>query len=193
MRDRVRLLTNAVAGITMVMAGGAGAMAAENLSGFWMDADGEVIIEWGTCGDSQCGKVAWLKKPLGPDGLPLRDYRNSDSKLQSRPVCGLEVVSGFKKQPDGTWGGGTVYVSDMGSSYSGYAEVLDATRVKVTGYVLLPIFGESEVWTRVAGPKERCSANAPKAAEPQWTTKTAPSAAPAPIAAPKTGAVKAEQ
>ena len=159
--------------------------AEENLDGFWMDSDGEVILEVGPCGDARCGKVVWLKRPLGPDGLPLRDYRNSDPALRTRSVCGLEVVSGFKKQATGDWGEGIVYVSDEGASYSGYAEVLSPKQVKVTGYIGLPIFGASEVWTKVSSPVERCSAKAPESTLPQWTTKTIK--APSPRAKSKSG------
>ncbi len=66
------------------------------------------------------------------------------------------MITGFKKQPDGTWGDGTVYVSDLGQSFSGYAEIVSPTQVKVRGYVLLPIFGESEVWSRVTKPFDHC-------------------------------------
>ena len=103
-----------------------------------MDSHGEVILQFGPCGKDRCGRVAWLKKPHGPDRGPLRDFRNSDPKLQNRFVCGLVVVTGFKKQPDGTWADGNVYVPDHGMSFSGYAEVLDRNKVKVTGYMLLP-------------------------------------------------------
>ena len=61
----------------------------------------------------------------------------------------MNVVMGFKKQPDGTWGEGTVYVPDHGMSFSGYAKMLNPNQVKVSGYVLIPLFGSSEVWTRV--------------------------------------------
>ena len=132
------------------------AIATESLDGLWMDSDGEVILEIGPCGTARCGKVAWLKQPLGPDGHPLRDYHNPNPELQKRPVCGLQVVSGFKKQGNATWGDGTVYVSDQGMSYSGYAEVLSPTQVKVTGYVGLTIFGASEIWTKVTKPLQRC-------------------------------------
>ncbi len=54
--------------------------AEEALEGFWMDSDGEVILEVGPCGDAKCARVAWLKKPNGPDGKPLLDYRNSDPR-----------------------------------------------------------------------------------------------------------------
>jgi uncharacterized protein (DUF2147 family) len=136
------------------------------LDGFWQDSDGEVILEIKPCGGARCGKVAWLKQPLGPDGLALRDYRNPDPALRKRPVCGLEVVSGFKKQADGTWGDGTVYVSDEGMSFSGYAEVLGPTQIKVTGYIGLAIFGASEVWTKVSKPVEPCL-TAPTTSEQQ--------------------------
>ena len=166
-----------VAALVAVLAGATRVRAGESLDGFWMDSDGEVIIELRPCGDSRCGKVVWLKQPLGPEGRPLRDYRNSDPNLRSRPVCGLEVVSGFKKQSDSSWGGGTVYVSDQGTSYSGVANVLSPTKVEVTGYIGLPIFGASEVWTKVSRPPEICSAkapsapSAPSATNSKWTTK----------------------
>ncbi len=132
--------------------------AQEDLDGFWIDSDGEVIIEVVPCGAARCGRVAWLKQPDGADGLPLRDVKNADPNLKSRPVCGLEVVTAFKKQSDATWGDGTVYVSDQGASYSGKAEIISATQIKVTGFIGFAIFGESEVWSKVTSPFQRCVA-----------------------------------
>jgi uncharacterized protein (DUF2147 family) len=141
----------------------------ENLDGYWMDSDGEVILNIGPCGADRCGKVAWLKKPRGPDGGPLRDYKNPDASLQSRFVCGLPVVIGFKKQPDGTWGEGTVYVPDHGTSFSGYAEVMNPTQVKVSGYVLIPLFGSSEIWTRINRKPPSCEEQAKMIATGRWS------------------------
>jgi uncharacterized protein (DUF2147 family) len=131
------------------------------LDGFWMDSHGEVILEIGKCGDARCGRVAWLRLPNGPDGKPILDYRNPDDKLKTRPVCGLEVITDFRKQPDGTWGGGSVYVSDLGSAFSGYAEILNPTQVNVRGYVLIPLFGQSEVWSKVTKPFKHCLGDDP--------------------------------
>jgi uncharacterized protein (DUF2147 family) len=143
------------------------ARAEPRLDGFWMDSDGEVIIEIAVCASGRCAKVAWLKQPNGPDGMPLKDYKNSEPKLAVRPVCGLEIISGFEQQKDGTWGGASVYVPDLGSSFSGKAEVLSESQIKVTGYVVLPLFGSSEVWSRVAGPPVKCDGTPFKtAAEP---------------------------
>jgi uncharacterized protein (DUF2147 family) len=142
------------------------------LDGFWQDSDGEVILEIRPCGSGWCGKVAWLKQPLGPDGLALRDYRNPDPALRNRAVCGLQVVTGFKKQADGTWGDGTVYVSDEGMSFSGYAEVLSPVQIKVTGYIGLSIFGASEVWTKVSKPVEPCLPTTATSGQQGWVAKT---------------------
>ncbi len=150
-------------------AAGAGAWAGESLDGYWMDSDGEVLLNIGRCGNARCGKVAWLRKPRGADGAPLRDFRNPDPRLQRRFVCGLAVVTGFRKQADGTWGDGTVYVPDHGMSFSGEAQVLGPNHVKVSGYVFLPIFGSSEVWTRVNRQPPTCEEQAKMLAAGQWS------------------------
>ena len=166
MRAVARWLAGAAAAVCTAAGG---AVAGESLDGYWMDSDGEVLLQIGPCGPDRCGKVAWLRKPRGADGGPLRDYRNSDPALQARFVCGLTVVIGFKKQPDGTWGDGTVYVPDHGMSFSGYAEVLGPTKVKVRGYVLIPLFGSSEEWTRVARRPPSCEEQAKMIAAGKWS------------------------
>jgi hypothetical protein len=96
----------------------------------------------------------------------------------------LTVVTGFKKQADGTWADGTVYVPDQGMSFSGYAEILDRNKVKVTGYMLLPIFGSSEVWTRMPRKPPSCADQAKMIAEGKWSEDTAAwPPAPPPVAA----------
>jgi hypothetical protein len=121
----------------------------ESLDGFWMDSHGEVILDIGRCGNARCGKVAWLQKPRGPDRGPLRDFRNSDPKLQPRFVCGLPVVTGFKKQADGTWGDGTV--SFPTTAGFGYAEVLGRI-IKERRAPFAAIFGSSGVDARQRKP-----------------------------------------
>ncbi len=170
-----RRMVGAGAVLAGIAAGSVELRAENSLDGYWMDSHGEVILEVGPCGDAKCARVAWLRLPNGPDGKPLLDYRNSDPALQKRPVCGLEVITGFKKQPDGKWGDGTVYVSDLGQSFSGYAEILNPNQVNVRGYVLLPIFGEFEVWSRVTKPFNHCLKG--KIEPPQ--SATAPASAPA--------------
>ena len=148
-------------GLALVFAGagiavGAGSARADELDGFWMDSHGEVVLEVQRCGQQMCAKVVLLRLPSVPDRKPLKAYRNPDPALQNRQVCGLRVIEGFTKQPDGTWGGGDVYVPDLGMSFKGYATVLSPTQIEVRGYVFLPLFGSSEVWSRVAKPAYHC-------------------------------------
>ncbi len=166
----MRGLATGFATITVLAALSSVSRAAESLDGYWIDSHGEVILNIGRCGNARCGKVAWLKKPRGPDYGPRRDFRKPDEKRRSRFVCGLTVVSGFKKQRDGTWGDGTVYVPDHGMSFSGYAEVLGPHHVKVSGYVLLPVFGSSEVWTRIKRKPPSCEEQAEMIANKSWST-----------------------
>lgn len=157
----VNRLCAALGAIAMGLAAATPARADNSLDGYWMDSHGEVIMQISACGPTRCGKVVWLQKPFGPDGKALRDFRNSDPSLQPRLVCGMTVATGFEKQSDGKWGNGTVYVPDLGMSFSGHAEVLSRMEVKVTGYVLIPLFGDSEVWKRVDPPQKVCEHNPP--------------------------------
>ncbi|MGI9404377.1 MAG: DUF2147 domain-containing protein [Hyphomicrobium sp.] len=168
MRILAGWLRGAVVAVALAAASTVPVSAAEKLDGYWMDSHGEVILDIRRCGRARCGKVAWLRKPRGPNGGPLRDFRNSDPKLRRRFVCGLYVVKGFKKQSGGTWGDGTVYIPDHGMTVSGYAQILGSNRVKVTGYFLLPIFGSSEVWTRVMGEIPTCAEQAEMIKTNSW-------------------------
>ncbi len=65
-----------------------------------------------------------------------------------------------------------MYVPDHGMSFSGYAEVLGRNKVKVTGYMLLPIFGSSEVWTRMPRKPPSCEEQAKMIAANKWSEDT---------------------
>lgn len=174
MRDKGNNMHRFAYFLALLLLAGFGSLAtsrpalATELDGFWMDSHGEVVLEVGPCGsDGMCAKVVWLRLPYGPDRLPLKDYRNPDAALQNRQVCGLRVIEGFTKQSDGTWGGGDVYVPDLGMSFKGYATVLSPTQIDVRGYVLLPLFGSSEVWSKVAKPAYHCEKDGVPPAPPR--------------------------
>jgi uncharacterized protein (DUF2147 family) len=67
----------------------------------------------------------------------------------TRPLLGLEILSGLRPAGDGTWEGGTIYNPDDGETYSVLMSVQDDGSVRVRVYVFLPIFGETKIWTRV--------------------------------------------
>ena len=166
MRGLMRPIGVAAAALVAVTPG---ALGGESLDGFWMDSHGEVILDIGKCGNARCGKVAWLQKPRGPDRGPLRDFRNSDPKLQSRFVCGLPVVTGFKKQAGRHVGRRHRLRARSRHELQRLRRGAGAEPRQGERLRLLPIFGSSEVWTRIKRKPPSCEEQAKMIAEDRWT------------------------
>lgn len=121
---------------------------AEEILGTWLTADGKAHVEIFQCGDRYCGKIVWLSEPL-ENGLPKRDKENPDEALRDRPILGLVLMRDFSYEGDATWAGGKVYDPESGDEYQGKMTLQDAKTLDLRGYVLLPLFGRTETWTRV--------------------------------------------
>jgi uncharacterized protein (DUF2147 family) len=129
------------------------ALEARDILGIWLTTDGKAHIEIYQCGDLYCGKIVWLSEPL-ENGQPKRDKENPDEALRDRPIIGLILVRDFSYDGDGAWSGGKVYDPESGDEYQGKMSLKDAKTLDLRGYVLLPLFGRTETWTRVeTGPK----------------------------------------
>jgi len=128
--------------------------AAEDIRGNWKTERGESLVEIFDCGKALCGKVVWLKAPLytdnrdGPVGTPIIDRKNSDPALRSRPIIGLRIMEGFTSQGDDVWGGGTCYDPKNGKTYHGRIRRASPNRLELRGYIGIPLFGRTTVWTR---------------------------------------------
>jgi uncharacterized protein (DUF2147 family) len=91
------------------------------------------------------GKIVWLKEP-NKDGKPRLDSHNPDEKLRTRPVQGLVILKGFKK--DGNeYVDGTIYDPKGGKTYS-CKMTLDGSKLEIRGYVGISLIGRSETWTK---------------------------------------------
>ena len=84
--------------------------------GVWDDNFQGATIEVFKCGDLYCGKIVGLQDPE-QDGKPVLDAKNPDPKLRSRPVMGVQVLTGFKYGGNDTWAGGSAYSPDRGKTY----------------------------------------------------------------------------
>lgn len=73
------------------------AMMAQDVVGKWKLEDGSAIVEVYRQGDVYNGKIVWLQHPTNGDGSPVVDALNPDSKLRSRRLIGLNMLSGLKK------------------------------------------------------------------------------------------------
>jgi uncharacterized protein (DUF2147 family) len=61
--------------------------------GLWYAEGGAAEVQIVPCSNALCGKVVWLRSPLGEDGCELRDDNNPDLTFRKRPIVGLESLT----------------------------------------------------------------------------------------------------
>jgi uncharacterized protein (DUF2147 family) len=120
---------------------------ADALLGEWTTADGKARVEIYKCDSLYCGKIVWLKEPV-KNGKEVVDDKNPDPALQNKPVIGLVIVWGFAFDGEDEWTGGKVYDPESGDTYSGKMTLKDPHTLRLRGYILIPLLGRTEVWTR---------------------------------------------
>lgn len=145
-------------GMTVVLAAAAQAdsrIGVDEILGPWLTGKKGAVIEIYECGPDDerelCGRIAWLRKPYTDDGKLKRDPKNPDPSVRDRPLCGIEVFTGLKRNDKDTWAFGRVYNPKDGRQYRAYLDANDDGTVRIRAYVGLPLFGKSETWTRPEG------------------------------------------
>jgi uncharacterized protein (DUF2147 family) len=115
--------------------------AAADPVGLWLDKDGWTIrIQ--PCGPDLCAVIASVKPPLDPaTGRPWTDKNNADSSKRSRPLVGVEVLSGMRPSGPQRWSG-QLYDSDRGHTLSGNLIEIDQDTVRIEGCLLMLCGGE---------------------------------------------------
>jgi len=122
--------------------------------GIWKTEMDESKVEVFTCGDKICGKIVWLKNPVYTDsrdgevGTPLLDRKNPDPGRKNRPIIGLQIMDGFTELGGNTWGNGTCYDPKSGNTYRGKIHLAAPDRLELRGFIGIPLFGRTSVWTR---------------------------------------------
>jgi uncharacterized protein (DUF2147 family) len=124
--------------------------------GTWYAEGGAAQIAIEPCGEALCGRVVWLRSPLDEDGCQLTDRHNPDAALRGRKVEGLKILWGLTSRPDGTWVNGRIYDPASGSTYTCRLALDGDDRVRLRGYVGIPVIGRTATWTRVGGEKRLC-------------------------------------
>ena len=149
-----------LAGVALVLAtaGGAGAQQ-PSVMGTWLVASGKAEVRLQPCSDPAggpiCGYISKLINPTGPDGKVVppeeaNDWRNSDPALRSRKVLGMALIWGFKKTSDpNSFEDGKIYNGENGKTYNANISLQPDGKLRLRGYVGTPMFGETQVWTRV--------------------------------------------
>jgi uncharacterized protein (DUF2147 family) len=98
-------------------------------------------------GDEYLGKISWLKEPER-DGKPRVDEKNPEERLRNQPLMGLVILRGFTFDGEDTWTGGKIYDPKSGNDYSAKMTLADPKTLNLRGYILIPLLGRTETWTR---------------------------------------------
>ena len=149
MIDRIRNLVFALpAAAALVLA--APALAQEPAEvGTWLTEKGDAHIRIAPCGEALCGEIVWLKEPLDKEGKEKLDKHNPDESLRHRAIIGLTMISGFVANGEGMWENGRIYDAGSGDTYKSTMFLETADKLKVRGYIGIPLFGRSQTWSRV--------------------------------------------
>lgn len=121
--------------------------AANAVLGEWLTGEGTSKILIYKCGEEYCGKISWLKEPE-KDGKPRVDDKNPEERLRNQPLMGMEIMTGFSFDGEDTWKGGKIYDPKSGNTYSGKMTLADPKTLNLRGYILVPLLGRTETWTR---------------------------------------------
>lgn len=119
--------------------------------GEWRDPTGSVI-HIGSCGAEICLWISFLS----PSAPSTSDIHNPDESERSRALCGLKIGSGFTLHGSDRATGGTLYDPKTGKTYRG-GMTSEGSKLELRGYVGIPLFGESQTWTRTTEPQKACA------------------------------------
>jgi uncharacterized protein (DUF2147 family) len=129
--------------LAAVMIGTTQVAAAEPISGRWVTAERDAIVEIKPCGNTTCGTIARFLVPP-PDGADQRDINNPESRLRTRKLLGLPILSDFRAE-DALWRG-RIYDPKTGRSYRSVIRRVDANTIEVRGCI--GPFCQAQTWRR---------------------------------------------
>lgn len=79
---------------------------------------------------------------------PVRvDAKNPDPALRGRSLCGLVIGKDFESVNPSKAQGGKLYDPKSGKTYTG-SMTREGGKLKLRGYVGIPLFGRTEIWSR---------------------------------------------
>lgn len=153
-RRRLRMVIASFLALTAVLVdvayGQSEAAEANTLLGVWITKDAKSHVEISQANGTYSGRIVWLRDSI-KYGKPALDDKNPDETLRSRPVLGMTIMRDFVYGGDMVWTSGKVYDPESGNDYSGKMTLVDPSTLDLRGYVLVPLFGRTERWTRLGG------------------------------------------
>ena len=112
------------------------------VAGLWWTQDHDGVVQINPCASGLCGTVAGVTT-FGPDGVAPKD-------LHGRSRCHLEIITDGKVESDGVWDS-HITNPDDGKVYTITLSVDGDGRLRMRGYIGIPLFGKTVFWTRFNG------------------------------------------
>jgi uncharacterized protein (DUF2147 family) len=132
---------------------------AADLLGLWLDESGEVAVELEMCGESLCGRIAWLSEEGDASGNERVDANNPSTALRDRKLKGLTVLTDFSPSDEGAvWKEGKLYDPERGATFIHCTlRIEDDGQLRIRGFeghmgsrgLVASRFSKTTHWTRV--------------------------------------------
>ena len=120
---------------------------AQDASGSWVTQGGKSVVRISGCGAALCGKIVSLKEPNDAEGKPKLDSKNQDKSKRTRPIVGVAILNGMKKDKDNRWAG-DIYNPEDGKTYKAYMTLEAPSKLLVEGCVLGGLVCKKQRWSK---------------------------------------------
>ncbi len=119
--------------------------------GKWMSDEKNLEVQVYKAGAEYKAKVLWFDDSddkTRPWNIRTDD-KNPKKELRSRKIAGLEVLTGLVyDEEEDEWTGGTIYDSNSGKEWSAKVWLNKDKQLRVRGYWLLSLFGETMTFNK---------------------------------------------
>lgn len=123
---------------------------ANSIFGNWKTPTGSIVQIY-SCGPDACLRIFAISSQA-----PTRvDAHNPNPSLRARPLCGLQIGSGFHLTAPDRADSGHLYDPKSGKTYSGSITRV-GNQLHLRGYIGFSIFGRTETWTRAPADVPPC-------------------------------------
>ncbi len=109
------------------------------------------ILEVGEANGTLYARVVSILDPVyregekdGPVGATRVDVHNPDASLRSRPIVGIDLLSGYQYD-HGKWQG-RLYDPESGKTYQSQMSVDGDGNLKLRGYIGTPMLGKTKIF-----------------------------------------------
>ena len=116
----------------------AGAHAAADPKGVWLNDTGRGAVEIKDCGTALCGHVVWVK-----DGTDAKG-------------CGKQIIGEARRAGGANWGNGWIYSPEKKRRYDVELTPLGEDKLRVIGYAGVKLFSKTMIWKRAPADLQRC-------------------------------------